>query len=180
MSPVQKTTYLHSNPAIFLIGPSGVGKTTVGRILARTMRLNFVDTDREIEKQANKSVIEIFESAGEEVFRDLETKVIFECLNKKGLVVSTGGGSILREKNRSVMRTGIVVYLYAAPEFIEDRLKRAKNRPLLNQGNHAQISRDLMKQRGPLYKQEADMIIRTDQSNAKAIARAIEQTLLSL
>lgn len=180
MSPVQKSTYLHSNPAIFLIGPSGVGKTTVGRILARTMRLNFVDTDREIEKQANKSVVEIFESVGEEVFRDLEAKVIFECLNKKGLVVSTGGGSILREENRSVMRTGIVVYLYAAPEFIEDRVKRAKNRPLLNQGNHAQISRDLMKQRGPLYKQEADIVIRTDRSNAKAIARAIEQTLLSL
>ena len=180
MSPVQKSTYLHSNPAIFLIGPSGVGKTTVGRILARTMRLNFVDTDREIEKQANKSVVEIFESVGEEVFRDLEAKVIFECLNKKGLVVSTGGGSILREENRSVMRTGIVVYLYATPEFIEDRVKRAKNRPLLNQGNHAQISRDLMKQRGPLYKQEADIVIRTDRSNAKAIARAIEQTLLSL
>lgn len=180
MSPVQKSNYRHSNPAIFLIGPSGVGKTTVGRILARTMRLNFVDTDREIEKQANKSIVEIFESAGEEVFRNLESKVISECQNKKGLVVSTGGGSILREENRSVMRTGIVVYLYAAPEFIEERVKRSKNRPLLNHGNSAQISRELMKQREPLYKQEADFSIRTDRSNAKAIARRIEQTLLSL
>ena len=175
----EKSGYQHTDPVIYLIGPSGVGKSTVGRILAQIMRLQFVDLDNEIEKHAGKTIVEIFDEVGESGFRELETEALLRFANSNCMIVSTGGGAIVREENRKILRGGIVVYLHATPQFLERRTRRNKHRPLLNNGDPKETIARLMKEREPLYREEADIIIYADRANAKAVAKQIERKLLS-
>ncbi|MBM7622744.1 shikimate kinase [Sporohalobacter salinus] len=116
---------------IILIGFMGTGKSVVGKRLAERLNLEFIDSDEIIEQRAGQEISDIFADYGEEHFRDLETEVIIDLSQKKGMVISTGGGVVLRKENIEQLRKqGIIILLTAEPEVILDRVKDS-NRPLL-------------------------------------------------
>jgi len=163
---------------IFLIGPMGVGKTTIGRHLARQLNREFVDSDQEIENRTGAAISLIFEIEGEEGFRRREAAVIEELSQGDGRVVATGGGAILQEANRRLMRSrGTVVYLSASLETQLKRTARNRNRPLLDNDDPRGTLESLMKVREPLYRQEADLTVSTDNRTPQAVAREIASQL---
>jgi len=120
------------NKNIILIGFMGTGKTTVGLRLAESLGWTFTDTDKQIEELTGKSIPEIFAEEGEEYFRQLETEVLERLRSRDRLVVSTGGGAVLRAANREAMlRSGLVVALKADADTIISRVRGDANRPLL-------------------------------------------------
>ena len=152
----------------------GAGKTTVGKKLARLMRMDFIDTDHLLEKKTGVSVSHIFEVEGESGFRDRETRVLEEVSNGSPAVISTGGGAILRPENRMLMRkSGRVVYLRASCDLLWDRLKGCQNRPLLQTGQPRQVIDQLHKDRDPLYASEADVIVDVSTDSAYRTAQKI-------
>ena len=145
-----------------LVGLPGSGKSTVGRQLARRLQLNFVDSDHAIEERLGCSIREFFEVEGEERFRDIETQVIQKLLSADYGVISTGGGSVLRELNRQELRSkSKVFYLRATPEEVFRRLKHDQNRPLLQVGDPLTRLRDIYRIRDPLYKETAHHVVET-------------------
>ncbi|MFQ5791690.1 MAG: shikimate kinase [Acidobacteriota bacterium] len=120
-----------SKKSFFLIGFMGVGKTTVGRDLAKRLGMPFYDLDRMIEERAGKSVAEIFLAGGEEAFRTIETRVLQEMVSQEPGVIATGGGTFTRPENRELIRTaGVSVWLDAPAEMVIDRGARGEHRPL--------------------------------------------------
>src|SRR5437764_4720217 len=118
--------------SLYLVGMMGAGKTTVGRILARRLKLRFFDSDHEIERRCGVKVPVIFEIEGEAGFRGRETQAITELTALEGVVLATGGGAVLPEENRRCLaRHGTVVYLRARPEDLYERVRHDRNRPLL-------------------------------------------------
>lgn len=165
---------------VFLIGPMAVGKTTIGKQLAKRLQLKFMDSDQEIEKRTGASISLIFDVEGEQGFRDREEKVIAELATLSGIVLATGGGAVLREKNRKALRkNGIVVYLRASIESQLDRTKASKHRPLLETDDRRAALESLMKVREPLYTREADFIVDTDNLSAGRAARQIARRIQS-
>ncbi|WP_081443590.1 shikimate kinase AroK [Methylophaga thiooxydans] len=162
---------------IFLIGPMGAGKSTIGRQLAKALRKKFYDSDREIEKRTGVSISWIFEMEGEAGFRERESKAIDELTAFDNVVVATGGGAILSEENRNWLRSrGEVVYLSATAEQLYRRTAKDKKRPLLQTGDRRKQIEALMAQRNPLYEQVADIIIKTgDQSIQHTVNDVIKQ-----
>ncbi len=156
---------------IFLIGPMGVGKSTLGPLLAATLNYRFCDTDRLIERIAAKPITEIFASEGEAAFRDLESQVLAEVASYTYMVVATGGGVVLRSANWGYLRHGLVVWLAAEPMLLAERLHHDQNRPLLAQGSRLETLQRLDQERRSLYAQ-ADVCI--------AIANHSPQDLLGL
>lgn len=166
---------------VFLIGPMAVGKTTIGKQLARRLQLAFVDSDEEIEKRTGASVSLIFDIEGEPGFRDREEQIIAELAAREGIVLATGGGAVLREGNRKTLRkNGVVVYLRASIESQLDRTKASKHRPLLETEDRRAALESMMKTREPLYRGEADFIIDTDHLSAGRAARQIARRIQSL
>ena len=150
---------------LFLIGPMGVGKTTIGKHLAELLHKEFHDVDQELEKGTGASIAIIFEIEGEDGFRKRETKLINELATKPNIVMATGGGAVLSPKNRKVLRTrGFVVYLHADIDTLVKRTRRDHSRPLLHNGDKRKKIEALMAQREPLYREQADLIIKTDES----------------
>lgn len=148
---------------IFLVGPMGAGKTTIGKQLARKMKLRFVDADHEIEQRTGVEISLIFEIEGEEGFRDREQAMIEELTQDSNIVLATGGGVILREANRRALQTrGTVIYLNTSVEEALRRTARDRSRPLLQTNDPEQRMRALMQQREPLYRAVADLIVDTD------------------
>ena len=160
---------------IFLVGPMGAGKSTVGRQLAKALGRSFYDSDKEIEKRTGVSISWIFEMEGEEGFRAREQKVIDELSQLKDIVLATGGGAVISEDNRRVLRSrGNVIYLSASAEQLSRRTSKDKNRPLLQTENPQQQIVDLLAERGPLYESVADIELRTgEQSISHAVTQAI-------
>jgi shikimate kinase len=138
--------------SIFLIGMMGTGKTTVGEILARRLGYRFFDTDVLIERVADNTIQQIFVDDGEDYFRDLETKVLAELSACTKSVIATGGGIVMRPANWSYLHHGLIVWLDAPVDLLEQRLADDKSRPL-----KAKLSL-LTEQRRPLY-QQADLCI---------------------
>ena len=163
---------------IYLIGLPGSGKTTVGRCLARFLYLDFIDTDQLIEERTGVSISHIFEIEGESGFRRRETRLLEEVSDRTQTVISTGGGIILSDTNRQIMRQhGQVVYLRASTEILWFRLKNCQNRPLLQTaGPRARIA-ELMKEREPLYIAQADLIVEVTSDTANRTARKIAQLI---
>ena len=162
---------------IFLIGPMGVGKSTIGRQLANLLNKDFMDTDHEIEKRTGVDIPTIFDIEGEEGFRKREAAVLDEMTSGSNLVLATGGGVILLEDNRRALRRGFVVYLSASLETLIERTRRDKSRPLLQNTDRQKKIKELMMERDPIYRQESDIIVETDGRSAKAVAKEIVDQL---
>ncbi len=159
---------------IFLVGPMGVGKTTIGSHLARKLKYDFVDSDTEIEKRTGASISLIFDIEGEEGFRKREAEMIKKLTQRRHIVLSTGGGSVLDEKSRQNLRSkGYVVYLKASVDILFERLKKSRNRPLMETGDKQKVIEDLLAEREPLYLAVADITTATDGRSAQDVAREI-------
>jgi shikimate kinase len=177
---------------VILVGLPGSGKSTVGKHLARKLAFCFVDSDHAIESRLGCSIREYFEREGEAKFRDLEQAVVSdlatgqaaslahcpEQTRQRGLVLSTGGGTVLREANRQVLRaSGRVVYLRASPQEIYRRLRHDRTRPLLQVNDPLQKLRDLHADRDALYRDCAHMVIETGRPTVSGLVNAIVQEL---
>lgn len=159
---------------LFLIGPMGVGKTTIGRHLARLLRLDFVDSDQEIEKRTGAAIPLIFEIEGEAGFRKRETEILDELTARESVVLATGGGAVLAESNRRVLRKrGLVIYLHASVDTQLARTGKSRHRPLLETDDRRSKLEELMRVREPLYRQEADLIVDTENRSPVSVAREI-------
>jgi len=149
---------------IFIVGPMASGKSTLGKKLAQTLEIDFLDTDNEIEKRAGAEISWIFEVEGEEGFRERERKALQKSAEKDNVVISTGGGIVTIEENRDLMiAKGKVVYLKTPIEIQLKRTENDKKRPLLSQGSREQTLRILKKERDPQYEEIADITINQDQ-----------------
>jgi len=159
--------------SVFLVGMMGVGKTSVGRVLARKLGYRFVDTDVSIEKVAGRSVREIFATEGEAYFRDLEAKVLAELSSYTRCAIATGGGIVLEQMNWSYLRQGAIVWLDAPVDVIVRRLEGDRTRPLLQETDLAQKLSSLLEVRRSLYAQ-ADLHIEIEvEQTPEAIASEI-------
>lgn len=159
---------------IFLVGPMGAGKSTIGRHLADELHLDFFDSDQEIERRTGADIAWIFDLEGEDGFRKREENVINDLTDKQGIVLATGGGSIVTKavRNRLSARS-IVVYLQTTIDKQVARTQRDKRRPLLQNEDPEQVLRDLAEMRNPLYEEVADYIVDTDDQSARAVANQI-------
>ena len=163
---------------IFLVGLMAVGKSTVGRQLADALAMPFFDADQEVERRAGAEISWLFDVEGEQGFRDREATVIDDLTQRQGIVLATGGGSILREENRRhLAERGIVIHLDSPIEKIIARTRRDTKRPLLQTGDPAKTLRELQRLRGPLYAQIADHRVITDNRGAGSASRKILKIL---
>lgn len=160
---------------IFLVGPMGAGKTTIGVKLADRLNKRFIDSDREIENKTGANIPLIFELEGEEGFRRREAEVLSELSQLPDIVLATGGGAILREENRqAMMSNGFVIYLRAPIEQLLNRTAKDKNRPLLQTANPRKVLTEILKKREPFYQEVANLVVET---NKKSIREIIDQIM---
>lgn len=159
---------------IFLVGPMGAGKTTVGKRLARELGLRFVDCDALLEQRTGTSIALIFEIEGEAGFRERERQILAEVTRWPDVVVSTGGGAVLLEENRELLRArGTVIYLRTS---VDEQLRRTRgspHRPLLNTPDPRARLEALAAQRNPLYLAVADLVIDSDTRRVSATVQDI-------
>lgn len=159
---------------IFLVGLMGAGKTTVGRLLARRLRLKFYDSDHEVERRCGVKVPIIFEIEGEGGFRAREQQVLAELTALQGIVLATGGGAIVDEENRRRLTAcGTVVYLNARPEDLYERVRNDRNRPLLATPDPLGRLRELHAVRDPLYRAAADLVVDTGLQSVPTLAHEL-------
>lgn len=159
---------------IYLIGFMGTGKSTVGKVLAQRLGTDCAEMDEWIEKQQKMPITEIFDRYGEKHFRDLETDLLRSFIAKEKMVVSCGGGCVLREENTAMMRqSGVIVLLTASPETIYERVKNSTNRPVLNGNMNVDYIRDRMEERRACYEGASDICIATDGKTAEQICEEI-------
>lgn len=159
---------------VFLVGPMGSGKTTIGRILASKLRYDFHDSDQEIEKRTGVNIPLIFEIEGEEGFRKREQDVIEELTRLHPIVLATGGGAILKRENRQCLSArGTVVFLHSSIDELLDRTSKDKNRPLLQNDSPRETLEALMQTREPLYRKVADLTIETGKGRVQGVANKI-------
>lgn len=167
----------HQN--IYLVGPMGAGKTTIGRRLAEVRGMEFVDSDHEVEARTGVDIPFIFEKEGEAGFRRREKQIIETLTARSNIVLATGGGAVLDADNRLMLSSrGLVVYLHASVAQQLARTERADNRPLLQQAaDRKAVLESLFQVRDPLYREIADLVVDTDHRNARAVVRDIETYL---
>lgn len=159
---------------IFLIGPMGAGKSTIGRALAKELKLEFYDTDEVIEERTGASISWIFDVEGEEGFRRREQKIVEELTQKNNIVLATGGGVVMTSENRNALAgRGTVIYLKTSLAQQFERTKRDTKRPLLQTPNLTDTLEVLRDEREPFYHELADVSFETDKLTVKAVANKI-------
>lgn len=172
------TATKRADERVFLVGPMGAGKTTIGRHLASALGLSFVDSDREIEERTGASIPLIFDIEGESGFRRRERAMIDELTQRPGIVLATGGGAVLAEENRChLVARGTVIYLETTVERQLERTRLDRNRPLLEGENPRTRLEELMRIREPLYREVADIIVTTDRGAIKTVVKQLVRKL---
>jgi len=162
------------NSNIFLVGPMGAGKTTIGRMLSKSLGIPFVDSDKEIEQRTGASIPLIFELEGESGFRKREAEVLAVLTGMSPLILATGGGAVITPENQQALkRRGFVVYLQCAVERQLERTHKDANRPLLKTPDPRARLEELYKVRDPIYRSLADYIIDTGVYSSRSAARQI-------
>lgn len=159
---------------IFLIGFMGSGKSTISKMLSEKLNVKQAEMDEIIVQEQGMPITEIFEKFGEAHFRDIETNLVKQLQEENGIVVSCGGGAVLREENREMMKeAGVIVLLTAKPETILERVKDSTNRPILNGNMNVTYIAELMEKRRACYEDAADIIVETDGKNCEEICEEI-------
>jgi shikimate kinase len=152
----------------------GAGKTTVGRLIARRLKLRFLDSDHEIEERCGVKIPLIFEIEGEAGFRNREAQTIAELTELEGVVLATGGGAVVSAENRRRLAAqGTVVYLRARPEDLYERVRHDRNRPLLATDDPLGSLRKLYAERDALYAEVAHLVVETGAQSVQTLARAL-------
>jgi shikimate kinase len=163
---------------VFLVGLMGAGKTSVGRLLARRLGKTFYDCDHEIERATGVRIPVIFEIEGEAGFRERERRMLAELAHRPNIVLATGGGAVLSPENRAVLKAnGTVIYLCATPSDLWQRTRHDKNRPLLQTDKPLEKLMALYRQRDPLYREVANVVVDTGSQSLSALAYRLEQRL---
>ncbi|MGN0399766.1 MAG: shikimate kinase [Blautia sp.] len=166
---------------IVLIGFMGTGKSTIASGLNRFLGMQIVEMDEQIAEREGKSIPEIFETSGEEYFRNLETELLMELQNRTNLVISCGGGVPMRERNVEEMKkNGKVVLLTASPEVILERVKNSHDRPLLENNKSVEYIESLLEKRREKYLAAADIVISTDGKTVEEICKEIKRRILGI
>lgn len=166
---------------IFLIGPMGAGKSTIGRVLAGVTGMQFYDSDDEIEKRTGADIPWIFDVEGESGFRKRESSAIDDLTAKKNIVLATGGGAVKTPINRRYLHDrGMVVYLKTSVEKQFSRTSHDEHRPLLNNSDPMQTLTMLLKEREPWYLETAHIVVETDNLSIKTTAQKIIDEILAL
>jgi shikimate kinase len=164
--------------SLFLTGPMGAGKSTIGRQLAKQLRLPFHDSDHEIESRTGVDIPLIFELEGEAGFRKREASVIDELTRLPNIVLATGGGAVMDPANRQHLKTrGRVIYLHTSVNHQLKRTRKDRKRPLLQTGNPREKLDELMSIRDPLYRELASIIIDTNGMRVRDVVKIIMQRL---
>lgn len=164
---------------VILVGPMGAGKSTIGRLLAGQLGLPFVDTDKVIEERTGADIPWIFDVEGEEGFRQRESAVLSDVLEGPPVVLATGGGIVLKPENRVLInRLGKTFYLLASIEQLLERTAKDKKRPLLQVDDPEAKIRELMSMRDPIYREVADVVVKTDRRSPKTVAQDIARIAL--
>lgn len=160
---------------VFLIGPMGAGKSSIGKQLAQQLKMEFIDTDQVIEERTGADIDWIFDLEGEEGFRKREEAIIEELTQMQGIVLATGGGAVLSAKNRNFLAArGTVLFLETSIEQQLERTRRDKKRPLIqNADDPEELFLALKEKRDPLYQEIADYTFTTDRSSVKSVAKHI-------
>ena len=160
---------------LFLVGLPGAGKSTLGRQLARRLGKLFVDADIELEHRLGVSITTIFEIEGESGFRDREELVLADLTCMENVVLSTGGGAVLRPGNRERLRdNGTVVYLHAEPSTLYGRIRHNRNRPLLRTADQLARLAELYAVRDALYRETAAFVVESERGAVMRLARQFE------
>lgn len=160
---------------LVLIGYRGVGKTTVGARLARKVDVHFTDTDVLVERAEERSIVDIFNDDGEEAFRNAEARVIAHIDPSEVQVIATGGGSVIRERNRQLIRSlGMVFWLKVDIETVVERIE-SSDRPALTGGTHRREAEEVYRRRAPLYEAIADHVIEVGGRTVEEISDELQQ-----
>ena len=156
---------MERSTSIYLVGMMGAGKSTVGRWLARRLKLRFFDSDHEVERRCGVKIPVVFDIEGEAGFRSREAQVIDELTGLESIVLATGGGAVLQAENRERLAArGLVAYLHARPEDLYARVRHDRNRPLLATGDPLGRLREL-------YRGIADIVVETGSQSVQTLAR---------
>ena len=166
---------------IILVGMMGAGKTTIGKLLSNQLAFNFIDLDRKIEEKSGVKINTIFEIEGEGGFREREYLALNEALAEEKVVISTGGGVVVKDINRSLIQKSeaMVVYLKASLDILLGRLKNDKTRPMLNKDNKLLSLQKLLSEREPFYENLADFIIDTSHLKTNDVLKTITEKMES-
>jgi len=162
---------------IFLVGPMGSGKSSLGKKLAKRLDKKFIDTDKEIEKKESKTINEIFENNGENYFRKKEKEFLINIPNNLNLVIATGGGIVLDQENREKLKENKVIFLNASVERQSKRTSKSDKRPLLKNVDRLKKLRELYDERLEFYKEVSNFEINVDKFQSKDILVSIIEEL---
>lgn len=163
---------------IFLIGFMGTGKSTTSRELKKMLNMECLEMDDMIVKKQGMPISEIFEKYGEDYFRDIESGLLVELKEKKNVIVSCGGGVVVRRENIGHMREGgTVVLLSATPKTVYERVKNSTSRPVLNGNMNEEYIAELMEKRREKYEEAADIVIATDGKSTTEVCKEIVNAL---
>jgi shikimate kinase len=165
-------------PNLFLVGPMGAGKSTIGRQLAEALGYEFADSDQDIQRRTGVDIPTIFEFEGEAGFRARERQAIEELTEADGIVLATGGGAVMLAENRQRLAArGYVIYLHCSAEQQHARTARDRNRPLLDTPDPLAKLQALMAEREPIYRQVADMVVSTERRGTASVVKEILRRL---